>query len=90
MATMANLKDVLSEAGGVTRSLSLAEDAAQTIREMILLEKLAPGTALPERDLAAADAGEGEATCVSPPPLFVSSPRHHHAARQATCTCGGL
>lgn len=54
MAAMANLKEVLSEAGGVTRSLSLAEDAAQTIREMILLEKLAPGTALPERDLAAA------------------------------------
>ncbi|MEJ6393906.1 GntR family transcriptional regulator [Gymnodinialimonas sp. 2305UL16-5] len=49
---MADLKQALSEVGGVTRSLSLAEDAAQKIREMILLEKLSPGTALPERDLA--------------------------------------
>jgi DNA-binding GntR family transcriptional regulator len=54
MSGMANLKTLLSEGGGVTRSLSLAEDAAQTIRGMILLEKLPPGTALPERDLAEA------------------------------------
>ncbi|QBF33475.1 GntR family transcriptional regulator [Thalassococcus sp. S3] len=54
MSVMADLKTTLSEIGGVTRSLSLAEDAAQTIREMILLEKLPPGTALPERDLAEA------------------------------------
>ena len=52
MSGMADLKEALSEVGGVTRSLSLAEDAAQKIREMILLEKLPPGTALPERDLA--------------------------------------
>ena len=54
MAAMDDLKQALSEAGGVTRSLSLAEDAAQKIREMILLERLSPGTALPERDLAEA------------------------------------
>lgn len=54
MSSIADLKKVLSESGGVTRSLSLAEDAAQTIRGMILLEKLSPGTALPERDLAEA------------------------------------
>lgn len=54
MSGMADLKTLLSEGGGVTRSLSLAEDAAQTIRGMILLEKLPPGTALPERDLAEA------------------------------------
>lgn len=54
MSSIADLKKVLSESGGVTRSLSLAEDAAQTIRGMILLEKLPPGRALPERDLAEA------------------------------------
>ena len=31
---------------------SLAEEAAETLRELILLEKLKPGTPLPERDLA--------------------------------------
>lgn len=54
MPAMEDLKQALSEVGGVSRSLSLAEDAAQKIREMILLERLSPGTALPERDLAEA------------------------------------
>jgi len=54
MPAMEDLKQALSGVGGVTRSLSLAEDAAQKIREMILLERLSPGTALPERDLAEA------------------------------------
>ena len=31
---------------------SLAEEAAETLRELILLEKLKPGTPVPERDLA--------------------------------------
>ena len=31
---------------------SLGEETADTLRELILLEKLAPGTSIPERDLA--------------------------------------
>ncbi len=31
---------------------SLSEETADTLRELILLEKVAPGTAIPERDLA--------------------------------------
>lgn len=34
------------------RRRSLAEDAAEKLRELILLEKLPPGTPVPERDLA--------------------------------------
>ena len=54
MSVVINLKDVLNAQGGLLRSPSLAEDAAQTLRKMILLEKLPPGTALPERDLSQA------------------------------------
>ncbi|MDE0970461.1 MAG: GntR family transcriptional regulator [Octadecabacter sp.] len=54
MPVIEEIKQAFSKVGGVTRSLSLAEDAAQKIREMILLERLSPGTALPERDLAEA------------------------------------
>lgn len=49
-----DIKHLFENTETITRSLSLAEDAAQTLREMILLEKLPPGTALPERDLAQA------------------------------------
>jgi len=46
--------DTLKEQGAVKPRRSLAEEAAETLREFILLEKLAPGTAIPERDLATA------------------------------------
>ncbi|MEM7425273.1 MAG: GntR family transcriptional regulator [Pseudomonadota bacterium] len=54
---MAEVKDIreLFDAGSTPiKRQSLSEDAADTLREMILLEKLAPGTALPERDLSEA------------------------------------
>lgn len=54
MSRVANFKEIIAQGGGVTRSSTLAEDAAQTLRSMILLETLPPGTALPERDLAEA------------------------------------
>ena len=49
-----NMKDFLGSRSGLLRSPSLTKDAAQTLREMILLETLLPGTALPERDLSQA------------------------------------
>ena len=49
-----NMKDFLGSRSGLVRSPSLAEDAEQTLREMIVLETLLPGTALPERDLSQA------------------------------------
>lgn len=54
-----NLKKILQNAGDggdvtVPRGASLAENAAHTLREMILLEKLPAGTQLPERNLAEA------------------------------------
>ena len=54
MIHVVNLKDLLDAQGVLLRSPSLAKDAAQTPRGMILLEKLPPGTALPERDLSQA------------------------------------
>lgn len=54
MALSTDIKNLFEDTGTITRSLSLSEDAAQTLRAMILLEKLPPGTALPERDLAQA------------------------------------
>jgi len=42
----------LRETGGIAPRTSLAEQAADTLREFILLGKLAPGVAVPERDLA--------------------------------------
>ncbi|MEM6383954.1 MAG: GntR family transcriptional regulator [Pseudomonadota bacterium] len=54
MSTVIDLKSLIDKEGGVSRSPSLSEDAASTLREMILLEKLPPGMALPERDLAEA------------------------------------
>ena len=49
-----NMKDFLGSRSGLVRSPSLAEDAEQTLREMIVLETLLPGTALTERDLSQA------------------------------------
>ena len=54
MSAVVNLKDLVDAQGGLLRRPSLAEDTAQTLRGMILLEKLPPGTALPERDLSQA------------------------------------
>lgn len=54
MALSVDIKNLFEDTGTITRSLSLSEDVAQILRAMILLEKLPPGTALPERDLAQA------------------------------------
>ncbi len=54
MGTVVDLKSLIDREGGVARSPSLAEDAASRLREMILLERLPAGMALPERDLAEA------------------------------------
>lgn len=54
MGSVINIKNLIDKEGGVARSPSLSEDAASTLREMILLEKLPAGMALPERDLAEA------------------------------------
>ena len=54
MSAVINLKDLLDAQGGLLRSSSLAEDAAKTLRGMILLEKLSPGMSLAERDLSQA------------------------------------
>ena len=47
-----NIVSILSEAGQVPERRSLSSEAADALRELILLEKLAPGTPVPERDLA--------------------------------------
>jgi len=44
----------LREFGAISPRKSLAEEAADTLREFILLGKLEPGMAVPERDLAEA------------------------------------
>ncbi len=44
--------EALKQQGGVRPRKTLAEEAADNLRELILLGKLAPGTAIPERDLA--------------------------------------
>jgi DNA-binding GntR family transcriptional regulator len=46
------LASILSESGKVPERRSLSAEAADALRELILLEKLAPGTPVPERDLA--------------------------------------
>ena len=46
--------EALKQQGGVRPRKTLAEEAADNLRELILLGKLAPGTAIPERDLAEA------------------------------------
>ena len=46
------LTSIVSESGQVPERRSLSAEAANALRELILLEKLAPGTPVPERDLA--------------------------------------
>lgn len=57
MATESTLRHIIESAANevefsIERGSSLAQNAAGTLREMILLEKLPPGMQLPERDLA--------------------------------------
>lgn len=47
-----NIVSILTEAGQVPERRSLSDEAADALRELILLEKLEPGTPVPERDLA--------------------------------------
>lgn len=47
-----NIVSILHEAGQVPERRSLSAEAADALRELILLEKLPPGTPVPERDLA--------------------------------------
>jgi len=50
-----SLSKIISESDvQVAPRKSLREDTADALRELILLEKLAPGTSVPERDLAEA------------------------------------
>lgn len=51
MGSSLDLKSIVGDTP-LSRPASLAEEAANTLREMILLEKLPAGTALPERDLS--------------------------------------
>ena len=46
------IASIISEGGQVPERRSLSAEAADALRELILLEKLAPGTPVPERDLA--------------------------------------
>ncbi len=48
-----DIKTLISEETQVPPRRSLSEEAADALRDLILLEKLAPGTPVPERDLAA-------------------------------------
>lgn len=52
MATVIDLKSLVSDNTSLSKPTSLAEEAASVLREMILLEKLPAGTALTERDLS--------------------------------------
>ena len=52
MAHPASLKDLLTEDLATQKRPSLAEEAAEKLRELILLEKLPAGFALNERDLS--------------------------------------
>jgi DNA-binding GntR family transcriptional regulator len=45
-------QQALKDQGSVRPRRSLSEEAADNLREFIMLGKLAPGTAIPERDLA--------------------------------------
>ena len=49
---MSDLKVLISEETRIPPRRSLSEEAANSLRKLILLEKLAPGTPVPERDLA--------------------------------------
>jgi DNA-binding GntR family transcriptional regulator len=53
MVRNSSLSKLLAEGHITTKTRkSLGEETADTLRELILLEKLAPGTSIPERDLA--------------------------------------
>ena len=53
MMQTSRLRDLLkSESSSLRARKSLAEEAASALRRLILLEQLAPGAAIPERDLA--------------------------------------
>ena len=47
-----DIRRLLEAEGQVAPRRSLADEAARVVRELILLEKLAPGTPVPERELA--------------------------------------
>ncbi|MEL6264539.1 MAG: GntR family transcriptional regulator [Pseudomonadota bacterium] len=47
-----DLRVILSETPGMSVRRSLSDEAADLLRELILLEKLAPGTPIAERELA--------------------------------------
>ena len=47
-----SINTIVSEGGQVPERRSLSAEAADRLRELILLERLAPGTPVPERDLA--------------------------------------
>ena len=49
-----DFKTLLADGPAVAPRRSLASEAADVLREMILLEKLTPGLPVPERDLAEA------------------------------------
>ena len=52
MTRQPNLVSIVSESAQVPERRSLSAEAADSLRELILLEKLPPGTPVPERDLA--------------------------------------
>ncbi|MDE0769358.1 MAG: GntR family transcriptional regulator [Opitutaceae bacterium] len=52
MAEKGNIKELFDNEMALSRPRSLAEEAADALRAMILLEKLPPGSPLPERDLS--------------------------------------
>ena len=52
--TYTDFKTLLADGPAVAPRRSLASEAADVLREMILLEKLTPGLPVPERDLAEA------------------------------------
>jgi len=53
-STRTDFKTLLADGPAVAPRRSLASEAADVLREMILLEKLTPGLPVPERDLAEA------------------------------------
>jgi GntR family transcriptional regulator, rspAB operon transcriptional repressor len=52
MEEIENIKELLDSEMAISRRPSLAEEAVDALRTMILLEKLPPGSPLPERDLS--------------------------------------
>ncbi len=54
MSDTTNIKALLDSDTTLARRPSLGEEAAEKLREMILLEKFPPGTALPETELSKA------------------------------------